>query len=67
MAYGGDLAAMGRQLAGQVVKILGGAKPSDIPIEQTSKLVFVINLKTANAIDFTFAAAIIAQADEVIE
>jgi len=67
MAYGGDLAAMERQLAGQVVQVLRGAKPADIPIEQVSKLVFVINLKTAEAIGFTFSSALIAQADEVIE
>jgi putative ABC transport system substrate-binding protein len=44
-----------------------GAKPGDIPIEQTSRFGFVINLKTAGAIGFTFPPAAIAQADEVIE
>jgi putative ABC transport system substrate-binding protein len=67
MAYGADLVALGRQLAGQVVKILQGAKPGDIPIEQVSRLLFVINLKTAGAMGFTFPPAVIAQADEVIE
>ena len=67
MAYGSDLAALGQQLAGQVAKILRGAKPGDIPIEQASRLFFVINLKTAGAIGFTFPPAVIAEADEVIE
>jgi putative ABC transport system substrate-binding protein len=67
MAYGSDLAVLGRQLAGQVAKILGGAKPGDIPIERASRLIFVINLKTADAIGFTFPPAVIAEADEVIE
>jgi putative ABC transport system substrate-binding protein len=67
MAYGSDLVAIGRQLAGQVAKILKSAKAGDIPIEQASRFVFVINLKTAGAMGFTFPPAVIAQADEVIE
>ena len=67
MAFGSDLVALGRQLAGQVAKILEGAKPGDIPIEQASRFVFVINLKTAEAMGFTFPPAVIAEADEVIE
>jgi putative ABC transport system substrate-binding protein len=67
MAYGADLVALGRQLAGQVVKILGGTGPEDIPIEQASQFAFAINLKTATAMGFTFPPAVIAQADEVIE
>jgi putative ABC transport system substrate-binding protein len=67
MAYGTDLSALGRQLAAQVVKILAGAKPEDTPIEQASRFVFAINLKTAAAMGFTFPPAMIAQADEVIE
>jgi putative tryptophan/tyrosine transport system substrate-binding protein len=67
MAYGTDLVALGRQLAGQVAKILGGAKPGDIPIEQASRFFFAINLKTAGAMGFTFPPAVLAVADEVIE
>jgi putative ABC transport system substrate-binding protein len=59
--------ALGRQLAGQVAKIVGGSKPGDIPIEQASRFVFVINLKTAGAMGFTFSPAVIDQADEIIE
>jgi putative ABC transport system substrate-binding protein len=67
MAYGTDLTALGRQLAGQVAKILAGAKPGDIPIELASRFAFAINLKTAAAMGFTFPPAVIARADEVIE
>jgi putative ABC transport system substrate-binding protein len=67
MAYGTDLVMLGRKLAGQVAKILAGAKPGDIPIEQATRFVFAINLKTAAAMGFTFPPAVLAQADEVIE
>jgi ABC-type uncharacterized transport system substrate-binding protein len=67
MAYGSDLVDVGRQAAGQVAKILGGVAPSDIPIEQASRFVFAINLKTAAAMGFIFPPTVVAQADEVIE
>jgi putative tryptophan/tyrosine transport system substrate-binding protein len=67
MAYGTDLEALGRRLGAQVVKILEHIKPADIPIEQASRFVFAINVKTAAAMGFTFPPAMVARADEVIQ
>jgi putative ABC transport system substrate-binding protein len=67
MAYAPDLGDQGRQLADQLREVLGGTKPSDIPIYQPTKFELVINLKAANAIGLTIPPAILARADEVIE
>jgi putative ABC transport system substrate-binding protein len=48
-------------------EILGGTRPGDLPIEQASKLTFVINLKTAKALGITVPPALLSLADEVIE
>jgi putative tryptophan/tyrosine transport system substrate-binding protein len=67
MAYAPDLAELARKLADQVRQVLGGAKPSDIPIYQPTTFKLIINLKTAKALDLTLSAGSLAQADEVIE
>jgi putative ABC transport system substrate-binding protein len=67
MSYGADPVAMYRQSATYVAKILRGAKPVDLPVEQPLKFEFVVNLKTAKAIGVELPTAILLRADEVIE
>ena len=67
MAYGPSLDAMNRQLAGYASRILAGAKPADLPIEQPTRFEFVINLLTAKALGLTIPQELRLRADEVIQ
>jgi putative ABC transport system substrate-binding protein len=67
MTYSVDQAAMYRRTGAYVAKILKGAKPADLPVEQPTKFQFVINLRTAKALGLTIPDKIMAIADEVIE
>jgi putative tryptophan/tyrosine transport system substrate-binding protein len=66
MSYGPSPSERGQRLAAHVDKLLNGAKPGDLPIEQPSKFEFVINLKTAEALGLTIPPSILLQATEVI-
>ena len=67
MAYGPSLKGAFRQVTTLVDKILKGAKPGDIPVEQPTRFSLVVNLKTAKALDLTVPPATLLHADRVIE
>ena len=67
MAYGGDFGDQFRKAAQYVDKILEGAKPADLPVQQATKFEFVINLKAAKQIDLTIPNRVLERANKVIK
>jgi putative ABC transport system substrate-binding protein len=67
MCYGADLPDLASRVAQYAARILSGTKPGDLPVEQPTKFEFLINLRTAKALDVTIPPTLLAQANDVIE
>ena len=67
MSYGPDYAELGRRSATYVDRILKGAKPADLPIEQPTKFELVVNLRAAKALDLAIPPSVLGRANTIIE
>ena len=67
MAYGPSVPDNFRRAASYIDRILKGANPAELPIQEPVKFEFIVNLQTANALGFTIPSSILARADQVIE